>query len=367
MEREQAMSGNLFSDLYIVKENMFHNASAKEEIADLRSHVSVCIQEKRIPDQLHYLMFKMTNRCNSDCEYCPHAISRTNDEIKNDIPKEIILKTIHEAAQLGTSAISVNGGEPLMRPDICEIIQAIIDEGIVPVLMTNGLLLPLMWDKLGAIGLKYIIISFDSMIKEAYEKQRGCSFEKALAGIEAAVKMKNKYNNVEVHVSAVLTRNNQDDFINLVEYMTSKGIKIHISPFHNYLQLKEEISINERDKIEKLVDRLLKMKKDDYLIASSAGFIRHLTAFFCEEKKVPDDYLCKIGYTNLFVDAHMNVRPCWSESIGAVGTLGENSLHEIWHSERMQICRQKMLNCECEGCWYMCTGEVTMLLDNILD
>lgn len=361
------MSGNLFSDLYVVKENMFHGMPAEQEIETLRKEVEECISTKSKPGKLHYLMFKMTNRCNSDCKYCPHAISRTKNEVKNDIPKEIILQTIHQAAALGVTAISVNGGEPLTRPDIFEIIRTIIDDGIVPVLMTNGLLLPQMWDELGALGLKYVIISFDSLIKEVYEKQRGCSFEKALEGIEAAVKMKEKYENVEVHVSAVLTRDNQDDFINLVKYMTSKGIKIHISPFHNYLQLKEEISISERDKIEALVAKLLQMKKDGYLIASSAGFIRHLTQFFCEGKNVPDNYLCKIGYTNLFIDAHRNVRPCWSEAIGAVGVLGENSLQEIWNSERMQQCREKMLRCECEGCWYMCTGEVTMLLDNILD
>lgn len=361
------MNGNLFTDLYVVKENMFHEKSADEEITTLRDKVDTCIKGNLKPKKLDYLMFKMTNKCNSDCEYCPHAISRIDNEIKNDISKEIILQTIHEAAELGVTAISVNGGEPLTRPDIYEIIQTIIDDGIVPVLMTNGLLLPSMWDKLGAIGLKYVIISFDSLIKEVYEKQRGCSFEKALEGIEAAVKMKNKYENVEIHVSAVLTRDNQDDFINLVKFMTSKGIKVHISPFHNYLQLKEEISISDRDKIENLVKKLLDMKKSGYLIASSAGFIRHFTGFFCEGKNIPDDYLCKIGYTNLFIDAHMKVRPCWSESIGIVGTLGENSLGDIWNSEKMQICREKMLHCQCEGCWYMCTGEVTMLLDNILD
>lgn len=361
------MSGNLFTDLYDVKENMFQGAIAADEIASLREQVAACIDGHCKPDNLHYLMFKMTNRCNSDCEYCPHAISRTQNEVKNDISKEIILKTIHEAAKLGTTAISVNGGEPLTRPDIYEIIQTIIDEGIVPVLMTNGLLLPAMWDRLGSMGLKYIIISFDSLSKEIYEKQRGCSFEKALAGIDAAVKMMEKYSDVEVHVSAVLTKDNQDNFIHLVEYMTERGIKIHISPFHNYLQLKEELSISERDKIEALVDRLLKMKSEGYLIASSSGFIKHLTAFFCEGKNVPDDYLCKIGYTNLFIDAHMNVRPCWSEVIGPVGVLGQNSLIDIWNSDQMQKCREKMLHCACEGCWYMCTGEVTMLLDDMLD
>lgn len=361
------MSGNLFSDLYSVKESMFHQAGASEEIATLRREVAEDISSDRCPEKLRYLMFKMTNRCNSDCEYCPHAISRRNNEIKNDIPKEIIIKTIREAAELGTTAISVNGGEPLTRPDILEIISTIVEVGIVPVLMTNGLLLPQMWQDLGKTGLKYVIISFDSLIKEVYEKQRGCSFEMALAGIEAAIKMKEAFPSVEVHVSSVLTKDNQDDFIALVQYMSERGIKIHISPFHDYLHLEEKISITEREKIEHLVETLLQMKRDGYGIASSAGFIRHLTDFFCSGLNVPKDYQCKVGYTNLFVDAHMNVRPCWSEAIGPIGKLGERSLIEMWRSDRMQACRKAMLECQCEGCWYMCTGEVTMLLDDILD
>ena len=71
------MSGNLFTDLYVVKENMFHKATAENEINALRNQVSDCIENDKKPNKLHYLMFKMTNRCNSDCEYCPHAISRT--------------------------------------------------------------------------------------------------------------------------------------------------------------------------------------------------------------------------------------------------------------------------------------------------
>ena len=62
------MSGNLFSDLYVVKETMFHQASAEEEISALRNEVEADIAADRCPEKLRYLMFKMTNRCNSDCE-----------------------------------------------------------------------------------------------------------------------------------------------------------------------------------------------------------------------------------------------------------------------------------------------------------
>ena len=70
------MSGNLFSDLYVVKEKMFDKMPAEQEIRTLRKEVDSCISNNCVPDKLHYLMFKMTNRCNSDCEYFPHAISR---------------------------------------------------------------------------------------------------------------------------------------------------------------------------------------------------------------------------------------------------------------------------------------------------
>ena len=81
------MSGNLFSDLYVVKEHMFHKMPAEQEIDALRKEVESYINGDAIPNKLHYLMFKMTNKCNSDCEYCPHAISRTHNEVKNDISK----------------------------------------------------------------------------------------------------------------------------------------------------------------------------------------------------------------------------------------------------------------------------------------
>ena len=361
------MSGNLFSDVYKVKENYFGETLACKEISNLRNDVNYWIENKKVPDNLQYLLFKMTNRCNSDCKYCPQAISRSKNEIKNDIDKEIIFKVIEDAKKLGTSAIAVNGGEPLLRNDIFEIIEKIIDNKMLPVLMTNGTLLPKSRDQLGKIGLRYVIISFDSMIKEIYEKQRGISFEKALDGIEAAIKMREKYPGVEIHVSAVLTKNNQDDFINLVEYMTKRGIKVQISPIHNYLHIKEEISITDRQKIENLVTKLLEMKKDGYLIASSVGFIKHLVNFFCDNENIPKNYQCKVGYTNLFIDANMNVRPCWSDAIGPCGNLKNSSIIDIWTSEYMQGCREKMLKSQCEGCWYMCTGEVNMLLDNLLD
>ena len=358
--------GNLFSTVYEVKQAMFGN-NATEEIARLRCEVDAEIAGGLEPPELRYLLFKMTNRCNSDCEYCSHAISNISNETKADISTEIVIRTIREAAELGCAAMAINGGEPLLRKDIVEIVEEAVSCGIVPVLMTNGLLLPNKWRGMAEAGLRYVIISFDSVEPNVYELQRGASFDAALLGINAAQDMMREYPDTHVHVSSVLTKDNQSGFLRTVEFMTERGIAVQISPYHHHDgRIRDDISIRDREAIESLADKLLSMKKSGALIASSTGFIKHLPDFFIDGRRLPRDYSCKIGYTNLFIDAYMNVRPCWDWCFEPLGNLSVNTLPELWHGERMRSYRKDMLNNKCNGCWYMCTGEVTMLLDNML-
>ncbi|MBQ9003608.1 MAG: radical SAM protein [Eggerthellaceae bacterium] len=340
---------------------------AQAEITQLRRDVQSEIDDKKKPESLRYLLFKMTNRCNSDCEYCSHAISNASNEVKLDIPTEVVLRTIEQASELGCTAMAINGGEPLLRNDIVDIVKKTVASKIVPVLMTNGLLLPQMWRSLGDAGLRYVIISFDSVDPAIYELQRGAKFEQAMRGIESAMQMMEEYPGTHVHVSAVLTKDNQDDFLHTVEFMTERGIAVQISPYHHYdSRTFDNISIRDREAIESLSSKLLEMKKAGALIASSTGFIEHLPNFFIKGQRLPNDYRCKIGFTNLFIDASMNVRPCWDWCFQPLGNLETDSLEELWHGEMMERYRMDMLANRCEGCWYMCTGEVTMLLDNML-
>ncbi len=359
----KAKTGNLFTDIYVVRENMY-GENACEMIDAIRKETQASIDSNSVPAKIRYLLFKMTNYCNSDCEYCPHAINRVPREEKFSMPKDIVMRTIDEAAELGVDAVSISGGEPLLRPDIEEIIERMVEKRITPVLLTNGLLLDEKWDKLGQAGLRYVIISVDSVDPVIYKKQRGVEFSRAEKGIEAAIKMREKYPGVEIHVSAVLTKDNQEDFLLLLAYMNERGIKVQISPYHKREDDKDDYSIVEYEKISALVDRLLQMKKEGYLIANSVGFLKHLPDFFCKGKVLPDNFICKSGYTSLTIDTFMNVKPCWSYVYPPVGNLSENSLKEIWQSEKLDYFRHKMLCSDCEGCWYLCTSEQCMMLDD---
>lgn len=355
------MRGNLFSTVFDVRREVFGEEGGE---AAFREEAMSCV-ESGDPGRLWFLLFKMTDRCNSRCEYCPQSCDNGEYGPRTDVPLEIVLRTISEAGSLGAAAVALNGGEPLMRDDVTTIVRHSLKCGMLPVLMTNGLLLPQKWRSLGEAGLRYVIISFDSLDPVTYELQRGVSFDRAMAGIDAACLMMEEFPGTRVHVSAVLTRDNLGEFVGLVEYMSERGIAVQISPYHHYFARDDEISVEDREGLSELSRTLLQMKRAGYLISSSTGFIEHLEDFFAG-RRCPAGYRCLVGYTNLFVDPKMFVRPCWDHSFKPVGNLREGSLSSFWKSGAMAGFRQRMLDCDCDGCWYMCTGEVSMMLEGKL-
>lgn len=352
------MKDNLFSAVYDIEQILFGECDKDR----MRDDVRRCVLSKEAPEGPKYLMMKITNRCNSNCAYCSHAYSNLEEE-KSDINLDLILKTIREAGEMHVTAASINGGEPLVRQDIDQIIRALVAEHITPVLMTNGLLLPQRWEELGEAGLRYIIMSFDSLDAATYNRQRGADFNAAMAGIDAAAALKAKYQDAHIHMTAVLTKNNAKELPSFVEYMTKRGIYVQISPYHHFNpSVPNELRITDPEEIFTLTGTLLRMKREGMLIANSEGFLSHLPDFFLKDQRVPSDYRCLIGYTNVFIDAYMNVHCCWDGTFQPIGNLQEHSLREIWNSPQYQTAREKMCRCDCDGCWYLCTGEVTMFL-----
>lgn len=356
------VSANLFTDIYQLRQRLYGEDPAAR-IASICSEVAEAIRHDGAPEHMRYLLLKTTNRCNSDCEYCQHAISRAAHEPKTNIPHDKLMHIIDEAADLGVDAISISGGEPLLRSDICEVIRAMVDRRIVPVLLTNGLLLDRMWRNLADAGLRYVTISVDSVNRQIYEQQRGASFEQAMRGIYAACALRDAHPEAEIHVSAVLTRDNQNDFLKLLAYMNERAIKVQISPYHPRRGDAGDYSIVDRAAIERLTSQLIELKRSGTSIGNSYGFLRHLPDFFCSNFIMPRGFSCRAGHMMLAIDAHMDVKSCWSYRFAPVGNLTTQSMREIWQSDEMQAYRRRMLRCSCEGCWYLCTSEACMMLE----
>jgi MoaA/NifB/PqqE/SkfB family radical SAM enzyme len=65
-------------------------------------------------------------RCNLACEYCNEF-----DDFSKPVPTEVMFRRVDKLAELGTSVITISGGEPLLHPELDDIIGRMRHHGIV--------------------------------------------------------------------------------------------------------------------------------------------------------------------------------------------------------------------------------------------
>src|SRR5271157_1305213 len=106
-------------------------------------------------------------RCNLDCSYCNEY-----DKTSSPVPLETMLRRIDRLADLGTTIITLSGGEPTLHPDLDAIIQRIRGRGAIATLITNGLLLsPDRIQRLNRAGLDSLQISIDNVLPDEVSKK----------------------------------------------------------------------------------------------------------------------------------------------------------------------------------------------------
>jgi GTP 3',8-cyclase len=138
-----------------------------------------------------YLRISITDRCNLRCAYCQPASGLScipDDRLLN---KDDFVRLAQAAASLGITKIRVTGGEPLVHPDVLEIIERI---GAIPgiedlSLTSNAILLDKLAIPLANAGLNRVNISLDTLVPEKYSRvTRFGYFDQAWKGILAAEK-----------------------------------------------------------------------------------------------------------------------------------------------------------------------------------
>jgi MoaA/NifB/PqqE/SkfB family radical SAM enzyme len=98
-------------------------------------------------------------RCNLACGYCNEY-----DSTSSPVPLETMKKRLDKLAALGTSVITISGGEPLMHPELDEIIRHIRKHGMIAGLISNGYYMtPNRIKRLNDAGLEYLQISIDNI------------------------------------------------------------------------------------------------------------------------------------------------------------------------------------------------------------
>ena len=106
-------------------------------------------------------------RCNLACEYCNEY-----DDFSKPVPLDEMFRRIDKLGALGTSVITISGGEPLLHPELDAIIARIRKNGIIAGMITNGYLLVAdRIQRLNRAGLEWLQISIDNVTPDDVSKK----------------------------------------------------------------------------------------------------------------------------------------------------------------------------------------------------
>jgi len=144
-------------------------------------------------------------RCNLACEYCNEY-----DDFSKPVPTEVMFQRVDKLGALGTSVVTISGGEPLLHPELDQIIGRIRRHGIVAGMITNGyLLMPDRIQKLNDVGLEWLQISIDNVSPDEVSK-------KSLKVLDKKLQMLAEHADFHVNINSVVgggVHNPQDALI----------------------------------------------------------------------------------------------------------------------------------------------------------
>ncbi len=134
---------------------------------------------------INSLRISLTNRCNLRCIYCHHEGETRH--ISSEMTASTITNVVKASKTFGINRVKFSGGEPLMRDDFENIIEALPELKDISA-TTNGIYLASRAQSLAESGLSRINISLPSLSPENYRKVTGGGdVSRVLKGIDAAV------------------------------------------------------------------------------------------------------------------------------------------------------------------------------------
>jgi cyclic pyranopterin phosphate synthase len=174
----------------------------------------------------------VTKRCNFSCVYCHDEglgpVARPRAAHGEEMTPLEVERLVRVAREFDIHSVKFTGGEPLVRPDLEEIVARTVSHVEDVSLTTNGSMLAGRAESLRNAGLKRVNISVDSLDPAAFREIRGGSLAPVLAGVEAALRVGLK----PVKLNLVVFRPTLPHIPELIRFASrSEGLRLQLIEF----------------------------------------------------------------------------------------------------------------------------------------
>jgi len=205
---------------------------------------------------------KLTYNCNLRCKMCPFWKRSSKD---SSIEREkAILRRIYDS---GACSIAFEGGEPLLRKDLVEILAFSRSLPLHTSLITNGTLLESRIDEIASYINGSLYVSLDGLEK-THDTIRGVSgcFRKAVRGITASRAK------APVTINTTIMAENIHEIEDLVKLAKELDARISVAVAYQYCNA--EASAPASHEIREIAGKLVEMKKKGYPLVNSVSYFK---------------------------------------------------------------------------------------------
>lgn len=268
------------------------------------------------------LMIEPSSICNLNCPMCPIVLNKTKREKKGHMKFEIFKKIIDEISD-NIIAISLwNYGEPLLNPDLPQMIEYAKKRNIITIVSTNGMLLNNFLNaKLINSGLDYLILSFDGATKKTYERYRGegADYEKVVSNLKSLIKIKKEMGktNPFINLQFIVMKENEHEIPLIKEF--AKQINIDKLSFKKFTFVGENL------------DKFLP-KEEKYILGKYKSKIQMK--------------ICARLWDSSVISWNGEIIPCCGDLNFEynLGNINEENFTKIWKSQKYILLRKQILN-----------------------
>jgi radical SAM protein with 4Fe4S-binding SPASM domain len=311
--------------------------------------------------------WEVTAACNLRCIHCHVASSKpAKDELTTDEAKRFIddLARVNEFRML-----VYTGGEPLVRPDLLELLHHSRKAGLTNVIATNGTLITeevaFKLKEAGVVGAAVSLDSSQSAIHN-YIRQNDHAFELAMRGIRAVKKA-----GILLQINVTAMEYNFSDLDELIELADSEGSGImlmyQLVPVGRGSAIeKASLKVNEN---ERLLKSLARKQKDVSTIIEPVAGPQYWPYLMEQRSKSNGIWLklarqvfhgCAAGRGFAYIKANGDVWPCPFVEVNA-GNVRETPFRKIWRESEVFVNlrnREDTLKGRCRECQYrtICGG-----------
>jgi MoaA/NifB/PqqE/SkfB family radical SAM enzyme len=219
-------------------------------------------------------------RCNLSCTYCNEF-----DDFSKPVPLDEMKRRIDKLSELGTAIGTISGGEPLLHPELDDIIRHIRRRGMIAGLITNGYLLtPERIERLNRAGLDHLQISIDNVKPDEVSK-------KSLKTLDQKLEMLSRFAIFHININSVLGSgiNHPEDALEVAHRALALGFTSTVGIIHDSNGQLRPLGPHEQE----IFEEIMSLGKESY--ARFNNFQHNIA------RGKPNQWRCRSGSRYLYI------------------------------------------------------------------